>query len=294
MTQTAPPKPEEPIAPLSWWANNAITRRARSASQRRIFALVGGVMTAILSTLACIVFYAWSGTMPTQPNDMMLAFGLPFVIPLVMSPAIFSWFLRVVSELNVRSERMEAEITCRQEVEARLENLVSTDELTGLPNRRAFFARTAARPEREPLAVALVDLDHFKAINDSGGHAAGDAALRAVGGVLADDDGLFAARLGGEEFGLVIVGTSLAEAQRALDDLRMRIRAAGHGLSASIGVAQWTPTATIDEALAMADAALYRAKMAGRDRVESHVGGPPVSDRYPVARSQPLQGGNRL
>jgi diguanylate cyclase (GGDEF)-like protein len=154
-----------------------------------------------------------------------------------------------------------------------LAQLADTDPLTGLPNRRAWTRRITsdlARAAREstPIAVAVLDLDHFKAFNDTHGHAAGDAALRGAAhswrSRLRAGDML--ARLGGEEFAVLLPGATPADAYAAMDDLR---RATPSGLTVSVGVAGHLGGDTGDTLLARADAALYAAKGAGRDRVHA-------------------------
>jgi diguanylate cyclase (GGDEF)-like protein len=143
-----------------------------------------------------------------------------------------------------------------------------TDELTALPNRRAWdeaLVRELSRAQRtgQPLCLALLDLDHFKAYNDTLGHPAGDAHLRRTAAAwrreLRAVDVL--ARYGGEEFGVLLPATALAEATEAID----RVRAATpNEQTASAGVVQWDGEESPDALLARADAALYRAKEAGR------------------------------
>ncbi len=143
-----------------------------------------------------------------------------------------------------------------------------TDELTALPNRRAWdeaLVRELSRAQRtrQPLCLALLDLDHFKSYNDTLGHPAGDAHLRRTAAAwrreLRAVDVL--ARYGGEEFGVLLPATALAEATEAID----RVRAATpNEQTASAGVVQWDGEESPDALLARADAALYRAKEAGR------------------------------
>jgi diguanylate cyclase (GGDEF)-like protein len=126
--------------------------------------------------------------------------------------------------------------------------------------------------------LALLDLDHFKRVNDAHGHEVGDVALVAIAILLRDqlrtDD--VAARLGGEEFGILLSGTDEGRAEAILDDLRARIAEASIGeselhVTASIGFTQVGPDdgAQGHEALRRADAALYAAKAAGRNRVRA-------------------------
>ena len=155
------------------------------------------------------------------------------------------------------------------------------DTLTSLPNRRAFeeeLAREAARAARSlaPLAVAVLDVDRFKSVNDQHGHAAGDEVLRAVAACVAGAlrGGDLVARIGGEEFALLLPGADLAKAAEIAERVRATIAAApmkagGRSLSitTSLGCAAWTPGETTAALLARADARLYEAKQAGRDRV---------------------------
>ena len=145
-----------------------------------------------------------------------------------------------------------------------------TDALTGLQNRRAWddLLPTAVRhAERlgHPLAVVLLDVDHFKAYNDAHGHPAGDLALRELGARwshhVRDIDVL--ARIGGEEFAIVLPGCDAREALAVAQRLRRDMPA---GLTASAGVAVWGASITADALVGLADRALYRAKREGRDR----------------------------
>jgi diguanylate cyclase (GGDEF)-like protein len=157
------------------------------------------------------------------------------------------------------------------------------DALTGLPNRRAFeedLAREASRAARAgtPLAVVVLDVDRFKAVNDTHGHAAGDAVLRAVaaraaGAIRAGD---LLARIGGEEFGILLPAADLARAVDAAERIRttlaaLPVEAAGIALAitASLGCAALARGETPEALVARADARLYEAKGAGRNRVAS-------------------------
>ena len=143
-----------------------------------------------------------------------------------------------------------------------------TDELTALPNRRAWneaVTTEMARAQRtgQPLCVALLDLDHFKAFNDAHGHPAGDGHLRRTAAAwrreLRSIDVL--ARYGGEEFGVLLPNTDVREAREVID----RVRASTpDGETASAGVVIYDGRESKDSLLARADAALYRAKHAGR------------------------------
>jgi diguanylate cyclase (GGDEF)-like protein len=153
-----------------------------------------------------------------------------------------------------------------------LTDLAMTDALTGLPNRRAWDARlrehaVSAEREQQPLALALVDLDHFKSYNDTHGHQAGDALLASAARrwrrLLRPQDLL--ARYGGEEFAIVLPGCELEEAEQIVERLRRNVPLAQ---TCSIGLAASTGEPH-DELVARADAALYAAKAAGRDCVRA-------------------------
>lgn len=157
------------------------------------------------------------------------------------------------------------------------ETRAQTDELTGLWNRRALDRAMVSDPSAQ-CALLLVDLDHFKKLNDSLGHAAGDAALRHVArvlrGALREQD--LAARVGGEEFALWLPNTPLERAREVAERVREAVgraklywAGAELSLACSIGVA--AKPATVRQTANLftaADAALYRAKEAGRNRVE--------------------------
>ncbi len=171
---------------------------------------------------------------------------------------------------------------------AREESLATRDSLTGLPNRRALsdLARvelSRASRARTSVGLILMDLDHFKQINDRFGHAAGDNALRQVAEVLRMNkrDYDCTGRWGGEEFLTILPGTSLTQAAMVAERIRTSIQAVrldlggpdAVGLHASLGVAcapPLSPPLELDTLLRQADAALYRAKREGRNRVGLH------------------------
>jgi diguanylate cyclase (GGDEF)-like protein len=171
----------------------------------------------------------------------------------------------------------------RKRAEEALERLATYDLLTGLLNRRAILARLAqeisrARREGGHLSVGMLDIDHFKSVNDTYGHQVGDEVLIAFAGrVQAQLRGYdCVGRYGGEEF-LVITPVVAADAggvlyerlRASVADGPIETKAGAVSITVSIGVVSGTGQSTIDALLASADAALYRAKAEGRNRVAS-------------------------
>jgi diguanylate cyclase (GGDEF)-like protein len=160
------------------------------------------------------------------------------------------------------------------------ETLASTDALTGCPNRRAFLERLggaiASAGTGPRSAVCLIDLDGFKAVNDRDGHAAGDAALVAVTaaltGAVRESDTV--ARLGGDEFAVLADVSANVDADELAERLRTAVAEAGRGcgVTASVGVALVDRADDVNLLLHRADAAMYRAKTSGGNRVTAHVG----------------------
>ncbi len=169
-----------------------------------------------------------------------------------------------------------------QQLNTRLERLAMTDELTGLVNRRSFFYQGNAEIKRvqryhTPLSMLMLDLDDFKSINDSYGHAAGDAVLLCVANALRANarEVDIVARLGGEEFAILSPNTQAADAgflaervRQAIEAIRCSIEDQCLGVTASIGVAPYHPDMqNLDALLRSADAAMYQAKNQGRNQV---------------------------
>jgi diguanylate cyclase (GGDEF)-like protein len=167
----------------------------------------------------------------------------------------------------------------------RMERLATIDELTGALVRRAFMAQAElqlARADRAgtPVAVAILDIDNFKALNDAHGHAAGDRALSLLASVVSREirRGDIFGRLGGEEFAVLLPATSREDAIALIN--RLRVRVAEATMSAPCGTVACTFSAGVDEyqpgeelatLVARADAALYSAKAMGRNRVVSAI-----------------------
>jgi len=183
--------------------------------------------------------------------------------------------------LKQKNDTLRREVARRRKLEADLRRLARHDALTGMLNRRGFFERAAqeitrSRRYRHALSLLMLDVDHFKAINDRWGHPAGDAALVALTAgcnqLLRGSD--LVGRLGGEEFALLLTETPLAGAVVVAERLRQHLAACSFDTSegpqhftVSVGVAQWDAAESLDNLVNRVDRALYRAKESGRDRV---------------------------
>lgn len=219
---------------------------------------------------------------------MQTAQGRKFVAELAAITIVYSGVPAVLVAIN--------DISQRKQMEAELFRQASTDALTGLSNRRYFLAqaeqelRRARRFSRE-MSVMMIDLDHFKQVNDTHGHATGDVVLqgfvRRALESLRQSDSL--GRLGGEEFAVLLPETALEAATEVAERMRQNVAdrpfIAGTSTvihsSISIGVAQLDARdGTVDDVLNRADEALYRAKKQGRNCVEM---APRLSQRKPEA-----------
>ena len=163
-----------------------------------------------------------------------------------------------------------------RDMQRELFRLATTDSLTGLLNRRAFFERAEAASVRcaptSDLCAIILDIDHFKSINDQYGHDMGDRVLKAVATQVLSGKGTVG-RLGGEEF-VILVEQPLAEAmvsaeriRKELAALRVPVRDTVAQITGSFGVSEWQNGDTIDTLLKRADIALYKAKATGRNCV---------------------------
>lgn len=193
----------------------------------------------------------------------------------------------LIDDLREANADLEVRVAERthdlQEANGRIAELARTDALTGLQNRRAFdesLAREAGRSQREqkPLVALLLDVDHFKTVNDDFGHPVGDAVLAGIGAVLAKSLRPYdvAARYGGEEFVALLPGASMVDGRAVAERIRaaiaaMRVDVCPRPVTASLGVASLARGELPEQLVARADAALYRAKRSGRNRVEGAV-----------------------
>jgi diguanylate cyclase (GGDEF)-like protein len=237
-------------------------------SGRRLMALALVTLTAHGTMLVLL--------MARQPGLDRRALLAEFAVLAVVLP----WFAAMGGYVNRLRTRLSDTNRELKGAFDRIEQLALRDPLTGCYNRRFLMeslARERSRSERlgTTFSICLIDIDHFKAINDSLGHAAGDAVLKdlpalATAGLRAMD--VFG-RFGGEEFLLILPGTAREGAQAAAERVRRAIEAAriaaleGRSVTATIGAAQLVKGEDITALLARADRALYAGKAGGRNRV---------------------------
>ena len=215
---------------------------------------------------------AWRGELRNRKKNGELYWEDASISPVVDAAGRPSHYLAVKDD-----------ITLRKQAEAEVARLATTDPLTGVANRRRFLEQLGMELDRvrrlgDPATLLMLDVDHFKSVNDTHGHAAGDAVLQHLAelsrlGLRRID--LFG-RLGGEEFAILLPGTDRAGAQlfaerfrRQVADTPAQTARGAIPVTVSIGIAELGPAdPDPDGPLARADAALYRAKQAGRNRVE--------------------------
>jgi diguanylate cyclase (GGDEF)-like protein len=303
------------LAPFGFWlANNTIyalmaEKRLRRAFLATFSALCAGAMVLFAASapfffqvlvvqLACTLAMldaAWRlvSSMKWRVLDvsLLLAVGILAVLRIARLPllvwyfgpeVVFSQYNGSVLELSLLA--IESLVTLGiitlvissiiADTIATFQQQSERDGLTGLFNRRAIDAMAA---EIGPTggAVIFCDLDHFKLVNDRYGHQAGDAVIQAFA-TLIERTGHHAARIGGEEFALLLPGASAADARDLAEMIRRRFNELAHPvlgaaerLSASFGIGEYEPNEQPASAFIRADAALYRAKAAGRNRVET-------------------------
>ncbi len=200
-------------------------------------------------------------------------YDLSIVVTGVLIPLATCFPISLV--LLSQRQALTGALAALEQAHRELQEQASRDPMTGLPHRQAFFARLAAlgRPEG---CVLMVDVDHFKSVNDRHGHAAGDQALQLIADALAEAAGRrsVVARFGGEEFCVFLPYADPSEGHEVGDRIRLSVGqldfAPGglrHPLSVSIGVAIARPGVSAEAAISAADVALYQAKAAGRNRV---------------------------
>jgi diguanylate cyclase (GGDEF)-like protein len=229
-----------------------------------IILTVLAALSSLAVTLVAVILLNRRGLSLQTDIAAYLAVGVALVVTLP-----FAWFL---IDLLLRVHRDEQE----------MRRLASYDSLTGLLSRHAFFDNannyvSLARREKKSFSVLIIDLDHFKLINDRYGHPAGDAVLKlfadVVNSVARRSD--IIGRLGGEEFAVVLPSTRSSEAlefaerlHHAINQAVLKFKGSAIRYSVSIGLAEFDKDSgdTIDDLLARADLALYQAKQGGRNQ----------------------------
>ena len=220
-----------------------------------------GNLTCVCTTVFCLADWAYT--------DMKLGGGQSALLPLACNTATRAVTIGCVIVLTKQLRR-----ALQQEWD-----LSRQDQLCGLWNRRYFHELgatilTLAKRQSLPVTMVFMDLDRFKEVNDSLGHAVGDELLRTVSAVMQahfrSEDVL--ARLGGDEFAAIMPGLTAADARLRLESLREKIRSAmdqqGWPVTLSIGAASFAVVeGSIEDMVRAADAAMYEAKAAGRDRL---------------------------
>jgi diguanylate cyclase (GGDEF)-like protein len=273
-----------------------VTAKVMGALPYEMIALVSAIIALFAVAMGAVMLRPQSGGVPTLQkiigaNDLVFALAigawawtiwreasvsLMQATPLQAVVFLSGYLIMIVNGFGFL-------LLCKQRDDAQMQVLATTDFLTGLANRRAFFeqaesARLLATRLRKPIALMMIDIDHFKQLNDRFGHASGDEALVLFADIarraLRDHD--IMGRLGGEEFALALPGTSLDGALQAAERLRVAINHAplitsgsGYMMTVSVGVVLIEPGEALTAALARADHALYAAKSGGRNRVET-------------------------
>jgi diguanylate cyclase (GGDEF)-like protein len=266
------PQSAEAIPPLLWFAVVLMLRQSQDGTLTGygpllmlpvLWLLLYGTRPQVAAAVGCVALTLSLPVLfdggPTRGTDARLA-----IVWTVIAAVVCFTVVRLVDEIRRQS--------------AELERLASTDSLTGLPNRRIWedaLPRELARSVRtgSPVAIAILDLDHFKYYNDSHGHQGGDLLLKEIAAVwpgeLRDSDLL--ARYGGEEFALLLPDCGTADLEPVVEKVRLATPA---GVTTSAGAAVWDGIEEAEELIRRADQALYAAKRGGRDRTEVAGHGP--------------------
>jgi len=238
---------------------------------RAYYALIGSLWLVMLMALALN---------PDVIKVLNIAIGLTVFFGLIVY-YMQAIALRVIE--GIRLQLANASLAAQLKIAlAVVEIDASTDALTGHANRRALDVLlkqqiTLAQTERKPFAVLMLDIDHFKQINDTYGHSVGDDALRAFGMRVGEHLRLgdLCARFGGEEFVVILPGTSLDRAMEVAERVRSGVAASDLlasppiRVTVSIGVAAHSTGQTMPDLLKMADTAVYAAKRGGRNQVQA-------------------------
>lgn len=245
-------------------------------SQLSVRRFISCAIFAFCSFIAVNLFDIWQG----RPFDLgtVLLQATVLIVGLIWISLFTGYVQALRQRMHKRSSALRANQTSLREMMSKLEQQAATDELTGLFNRRHFIELAHAEldglADGTQIGLALIDLDHFKQVNDKFGHAAGDRVLQtfATVGQACLREGDVLARYGGEEFVLFLPDCDADRLTSCCERLREAFASAEpvgmsvNRLSLSAGMTLLQPGADLDAALQQADQALYRAKDAGRNR----------------------------
>lgn len=269
----------------------------------------------LLAFLALIVdpMSHWPGQAPASIGVLLIlpAIGLPLMV-LLRSALVFAGFciaagvglllmfppdrvtgyalllnlaIAVTAGMRLRIARSDMSVGFVKSMQDALLQ-ATTDPLTGLLNRHGWShaapaAMEAARARGEPVSLLFLDLDYFKQLNDTHGHAEGDLALRRTGRALLArlQSGSIAARMGGEEFVCLLPGHTPEQVHQLAQRLRRDLASSSPVVRFSGGIARWDGVESVGRLMSRADRALYRAKTEGRDRVLYGEDSPPASPK---------------
>lgn len=235
---------------------------------------IAWLLQGALTGVALAVSHERFGYPGTSPLDIAILWAFFFLCTYRLT-AIGAQYATLRARLSLKNQQLSESLK-------RIEQLASHDDLTGLLNRRSFMAlveteRVRFQRSRQLFCLAILDIDHFKDVNDRYGHQAGDEVLkefgRVAGGVVRASD-VFA-RYGGEEFIVLLTAPTACEAARgAVDRLRRAVEThdwgaftPGRSITLSAGLACAQPDESVQQLVSRADAALYAAKAGGRNRV---------------------------
>jgi len=246
---------------------------AFSLSWRRIMWVTLFALVSMLGTIAAL-HASRPGIDTWSLSNIDLRIDLTNVLMImILLPALSV----VAARLSLLRSKLRSQRAALTEALGEVQRLATHDELTGLANRRHMQERLAQEQYRfqrqgHPFSIAVIDLDHFKRVNDAQGHAGGDTVLRAFAvealSTLRTSD--LIARWGGEEFLLLLPDTRGTQALATVQRLLERVHALPHGpgplLSFSAGVTEYRGDETVADTVARADQEMYEAKNSGRDR----------------------------
>jgi len=235
------------------------------------------VVSWLIGSLALVLAFGLAGShlsFPVSNNFSQLLVCLSFILTLGRCIYLTNMLSRMQRKIMEKNQQLVLAMK-------RVQELATRDELTNIENRRSLMEILAVEQKRfqrggTPFCIAILDLDGFKSVNDNFGHAAGDLVLKTFVEIVRNEMRLsdHFARYGGDEFVLVLTGTTVEEGVTALDRICAETEMYDWSkfgkdivLTASIGITDFRPGESIDEAFQRADMALYGAKAAGRNRV---------------------------